>query len=596
MAMGLGPDPLADEVSMHLTALASGRRLPEREHVDYKEEAGRRDKSGQLLPGDAENERAAQQLAQEAACMANTPGGGALIVGVNDTDKGPLLIGAALDEEWLRFRIYQLTNRLLTVDVKPVAINGVRLLVVTSPRAIEPIRFGGKIRWRVGQSCEEVDAASWHAAQRITLRFDWSAQPSGHTENAVRPAALEAARSFLRTSRDAHSQELADAPTHDLLRRLNAVDGSGFLTNAAALALVGRPEPCLDYIRRDAPGEDSTDRVREGNRSLLEQLQETFAVARAYNPVRHVSSGLAAGQVRQLPERAIREAIVNGVAHREWVLPDPTLVEHEGGVLRVTSPGGFYGGVTTDNIITHPSSSRNTALAELLAALKIAEREGIGVDRMVRDLLALGLRGPTIREIAGPYVVTTLTGASPDEAWMDWLAAFDHVDVARHLRQLMAVRLLVDELWLDATSLAPVIQLPVEEARDVISELLAATISGARLLVQVPGAPGDIDPVFMMSDATSRDLDGRYLERHRTRPVPDRSAVARRYAQRRGRISTTELGALVGASPSNMGGTLKDLETAGLLEPSSPGRVGRGFHYRWIGPSPSHTPGEGSYE
>lgn len=585
MTMGFGPDPVTDQVRQHLEALARSERLPEREHVDYKEEGGRRGHGGQILPGSAENERAAQLLARDAACMANTPGGGALIVGVNDSDDGPLLIGADLDEEWLRFRVYQLTNRLLTVDVQPVTVGGVRLLVVTSPRAIEPIRFDGKIKWRVGSSCQEVDAASWHARQRVTLRFDWSAQPSNLSADTVRPAAMEAARSFLQASRDPHTQEMASAPTHDLLRRLNAVDGDGRLTNAAALALVGRPEPCIDYIRREAPGEDSTDRVRDGNRSLLEQLQETFVLARAHNPVRHVGSGLAAGQVRQLPERAIREAIVNGVAHREWAVPDPTVIEHEGGVLRVTSPGGFYGGVTANNIITHPSSSRNTALTELLAALKVAEREGIGVDRMVRDLLTLGLRGPSIREIPGPHVVTTLTGASPDGAWMDWLASFDHVDVARHLRMLMAVRLLVDELWLDEAALAPVIQLPVEEARDVIAQLLTTTVGGTDLLALVTGAPSDDSPAYMMSTEAADGLNRLYAEHHQVRRFPTRPAVARRYAHLRGRISTTEFGALVGASPSNMGAILKDLESDGVLIPSWRGRAGRGFHYRWAGES-----------
>ncbi len=582
MTIGFGPDPVADDVRRHLQALERGERLPERVRVDYKEEAGRRDKGGRVLPGSAENERAAQQLAREASCMANTPGGGALIIGVNDKNDGPLLIGTDLDEEWLRFRIYQATNRLLTVDVQPVTVRGVRLLVVTAPRAIEPIRFDGKIRWRVGTTCQEVDAASWHAGQRVSLRFDWSAQPSSLSSDAVRPAALEAVRGFLQASRDPHAQELADVPTADLLRRLNAVDGDGQLTNAAALTFVGRAEPCIDYIRRDAPGQDSMDRVRDGGRSLLEQLQETFALARAYNPIRHVGSGLAAGQVRQLPERAIREAIVNGVAHREWGLPEPTVIEHEGGVLRVTSPGGFYGGVTADNIITHPSSSRNTALTELLASLKIAEREGIGVDRMVRDLLTLGLRAPGIREIPGPHVVTTLTGATPDEAWMDWLAAFDHVEIPRNLRLLMAVRLLVDQLWLDEQALAPVIQLPVDEARDVIDELVTITVRGSHLLAPVQGAPTDSAPVYTIAAPATELLSAYYAEHHRARPVPSRTTVARRYARARGRISTTELASLVGGNASNMGTALRELEADGLLEPSSSSRSGRGFHYRWV--------------
>jgi ATP-dependent DNA helicase RecG len=44
------------------------------------------------------------------------------------------------------------------------------------------------------------------------------------------------------------------------------------------------------------------------------------------------------------------------------------------------------------------------------------------------------------------------------------------------------------------------------------------------------------------------------------------------YAKARGRISSTELGSLVGASGTNVGATLKALAKDGLLTPSTPTR------------------------
>jgi ATP-dependent DNA helicase RecG len=72
----------------------------EREQIDFKEEAGRRGPGGTLTVGDQHNEEAARHLANEVACMANTPGGGAIVVGVED--RNGRLLGAALDAEWLR--------------------------------------------------------------------------------------------------------------------------------------------------------------------------------------------------------------------------------------------------------------------------------------------------------------------------------------------------------------------------------------------------------------------------------------------------------------------------------------------------------------
>jgi ATP-dependent DNA helicase RecG len=372
MSISFGSNPVDAELARVLETLGAGTWDDnESALVDIKEESGRRDKSGNLLPGQTRNDKAAEQVAGEAACMANTPGGGALVLGAANDGS---LVGTSLDVEWLRHRVYELTDRTLTLDVRPVEIAGTRLLVIVAPQAIEPIRWRGRVTWRVDDKCVEVDPATWHAKRMIRTNFDWSAQPSHLPASSSREASVEIARRFLRDSGETHAAELAGLATPELLRRLNVVTGDGLLTNAGVLAFVGRGDPGLDYIRRDVAGGDSRQRVHEGSRGLLEELLEVFTHVTANNDVRHVPKGIAIGQIRDLPEQAVREAVVNGLAHREWGLAQPTTVEHIGHTLRVSSPGGFFGGVTSANIITHPSQSRNRALTELFAAIRVAER------------------------------------------------------------------------------------------------------------------------------------------------------------------------------------------------------------------------------
>jgi ATP-dependent DNA helicase RecG len=259
---------------------------------------------------------------------------------------------------------------------------------------------------------------------------------------------------------------------------------------------------------------------------VIEQLAEVFTAAQANNPIRHLDAGLAVGQVRRLPERALREAIVNGLAHREWSIAAPTVVEHIGDTLRVTSPGGFVAGITPDNIITHPSKSRNGALTRMLAAVGVAEQQGIGVDRMVGDMLRLGLPAPSIREHGGPEVVTTLVGqAVPD----------------------------------------------------------SIRFEGGAALRSVEGAPADSATAYVLRHrplARLLEFD-RETGWHHDRPP--RKTLALDYAKARGRISTTELGSLINAAPTNVGGVLRSLEDEGLLEPSRAVRRGAGFYYRYVG-------------
>lgn len=581
MTITFGADPVRAEVADLITRMDAGEVIDnshERKLVDLKEEAGRRDRTGHVLPGSPENDAAARKLAGEAACMSNTPGGGALIVGVADDGT---LIGADLDAEWLRQRIYEITRRLLTADVYEATTRGTRLLVVICPGAVEPVRIRDRIYWRVNDTCVEVDAATWHARRMQALNYDWSGDGSTTRGTAVRQQALAVARDFLLASGDSGAEELARTPDTQLLRRLNVVTHDGMLTNAGVLAFVGRGSPCLDYIHRDYAGGDSTARVRRPDRSLLEELAEIFLTIEANNAIRHVQAGLVVRQVRDVPVLAAREAVVNGVAHREWGLSTPTVVEHIGRTIRVTSPGGFFGGVNESNIITHPSQSRNPALTQLLADLRVAEREGIGVDRMVREMVRVGYQPPAIREITGPFVRTSLVGDTLDEPWIGWLTAIEPTEESTDVSSLLLLRHLVLKGWVDEQAAVPLVQLPVEEARGAILKLTRAEVNGQPLLQTVDGTPDGTVVAWRVGSAAIEDLLNRDRAMGHTRALPTRTEIAKSYAEARGRISSTELGSLVGASGTNVGGTLKALSADGVLTPSTPTGRGRGFYYRW---------------
>ena len=82
----LGLDPVEAQVQAVLERLAAGHPPGqiERRQVDVKEEPGRRGPGGRVVVGSDRNESAARYLAGEMACMANSPGGGAVILGVAD--------------------------------------------------------------------------------------------------------------------------------------------------------------------------------------------------------------------------------------------------------------------------------------------------------------------------------------------------------------------------------------------------------------------------------------------------------------------------------------------------------------------------------
>ncbi|PZF79577.1 ATP-binding protein [Jiangella anatolica] len=542
-------------------------------NIDVKEEPGRRAPDGSVLPGGAENEGAAKYLAGELTCIANTPGAGAILLGVADDGAR---IGTALGAEWLRHRIFELSDRRLTVDIRVGDLGGTRVLVLRPPEAVEPIRWNGRIRWRVADHCVEVDAATWMAGRLHRGGFDWSAQRSGYRLDDVQPSAVEVARRFLsQAASDPAAADLAAATDNDLLRRLNVVDGDGRLTNAGALLFVTTQGPAIDYLRRDHPGGDSTVRVRREG-PLLVQLSEVETAAAASNAIVQVAEGLVRGQVRKLPQSAVREAIVNGVVHRDWTTAAPVVVEHVGDTLTVTSPGGFIAGITPENIITHPSAPRYQSLAEAAASLRLAEREGIGVDRMVASMLALGHERPDISELPGPYVRAVLLGGPPDQIWTGFLAGISPSTVARDVDLLLMLDHLCGHGWIDSRQAAPLIQRGEAEAEAAIGRLAEAIFFEYRIVAEVAGVPAGEPTAWRLSD-----LAGEWLSyRLRYRQGEARQRMILDWARARGRVSSTEVADLAGVAQNYAGKLLTELERQGYLEPGRANRSGRGFFYR----------------
>ena len=573
-----GMEPIDTLVEQALLQLSRGE-LPERiemERVDFKEERGRRGPGGTIAPGGTTNERAADHLAAEMACMANTPGGGAIIVGVSDDGTR---IGTRLDADWVRHRIWELTSRQLTVTVREANLEKCRLLILTCIEALAPVRYRGRLRWRVGANCVDVDPVVWQSRMLERIGFDWSDQPSGQTLDDVSPAAIEVARRYLREANGNESDTgLTNATDDDLLRRLNLVKDSRKLTNAGSLLFVATPWPGVDYIRRDMPGGDSTLRI-EGAGPLLLQVREVEQAGEVANRVTHTAEGFAHGRIRAIPPRTLREAIVNGLVHRDWLVPRPTLVEHIGDTLTVTSPGGFVGGVTPDNIITHPAVPRYRHLSEAMASLGLAEREGIGVDRMVRDMLAIGRPAPLIAEVEGPYVRVVLLGGAPDTAVVDLVAGLTPA-WAGNVDSLLLIEHMTRHGWVDAHSATPLLQRSsAEEADEAIRRLAGACLDAegsASVISRVRGLPPHRNDAFRLSNTVRNQLAHRMAM---LRAPEGREALARDWSRARGRVSSTEIADLTGLSTVSAGKLLSKLEATGHLKAGRPGRKGRGFFY-----------------
>jgi ATP-dependent DNA helicase RecG len=100
-------------------------------------------------------------------------------------------------------------------------------------------------------------------------------------------------------------------------------------------------------------------------------------------------------EILELPEDALKEAVINAVCHRNYFEKGAhTTVEIFDDRVEITSPGGAPSGITDANF-GKLSVRRNPIIASLLHRIDYAERMGTGIERMRIAADKAGVEEPT---------------------------------------------------------------------------------------------------------------------------------------------------------------------------------------------------------
>jgi ATP-dependent DNA helicase RecG len=220
---------------------------------------------------------------------------------------------------------------------------------------------------------------------------------------------------------------LAGLPAADreeaLLRRgcLAQTDG-GLRPTYAGLLLFGhepqRWAPSAGILVARYAGTAMDDRFlkEEIDGTLPEQIRraEAFVTGNMRRGVR--LQGLARAEEAEYPAEAVREAIVNAVAHRDYqIRGDEIRVFMFADRIEFYSPGRLPGHVTVDNLVEE-RYSRNETIVQILSDMGFIERLGYGIDRMIRLMADAGRPQPRFEETAAGFQVTLV---GPGDALVD---------------------------------------------------------------------------------------------------------------------------------------------------------------------------------
>jgi ATP-dependent DNA helicase RecG len=220
-----------------------------------------------------------------------------------------------------------------------------------------------------------------------------------------------------------------DEIPEDILRRRGCLvfEEGAYRPTYAAVLLFGRhPQqwlPSASILAARFPGTTFSDEFvkQEIRGTLPDQLRQAEVFVRDH--LRSVARlvGLTREETPEYPLEAVRELLVNAVAHRDYSKQGDTIHLHIfSDRLEVHSPGGLPGPITLENLL-EARFSRNAVIAQVLSDLGFIERLGYGLNRVMTAVKQNNLPDPKFEELGGTFRVTLFAdddqkqeGTSPD--------------------------------------------------------------------------------------------------------------------------------------------------------------------------------------
>jgi ATP-dependent DNA helicase RecG len=356
--------------------------------------------------------------------FANTDGG-ILLVGVKDSGR---ILGADIGKNTLESFTNKISQgfdpKLYPKIEKERLDNKDLLLVEVKDSTNKPYQVFGKAFKRVGKSTVQMSRDEF---ERIILekhreKIQFDSQICRDVK--VKDVDERKVRLFLEKAKRERRLELdPKIPVREVLEKLDLMK-NGKLTNTAILMFGRNPQKfflqtevrCAKFkgVKPVKPFLDMKV-IRE---TIHEQIDEAerFVLSNIRKEAWTVSGQVEREERWEYPPDAIREAITNAVAHRDYFSTANVHVSIFDDRIEVWNPGKLPEPLTPEDLKKeHKSIPVNRLLAHMLFLVKDIERWGTGTNDIVKECIDHGLPEPIFKYQAGGFAVILRKSKIPED-------------------------------------------------------------------------------------------------------------------------------------------------------------------------------------
>ncbi len=352
-------------------------------------------------------------LLETIAAFANSEGG-QIVLGADAA--GRVLGGVQVDDvgDVLRTAVLSLKPP-VRVEMEPYELPQGSVLVLTVPRTGDLHTLAdGRVFARRGAENQVQSGADLTvlASSRLSTAYEMTELPGAGLGDFDMDVVAEYAE-----YRKRRQPRAFVGSSESLLRQIGALTSDGLAT-VMGLLLFGRepqlqlPQSGLTFVkfagsdRRGDTGQIGYGRREDIQGPIARIIERAWQVVWEEMAKQAVVRGLTREEETEYPATAVREALVNAVAHRDYHLPGrriEMLMYRDR--LEITSPGGLPGYVTLQNIVDE-HYSRNPRIVNGLLQWGYIEELGLGIDKMIEAMVAAGHPPPEFK--ASPHAFTVI--------------------------------------------------------------------------------------------------------------------------------------------------------------------------------------------
>ncbi|MDR1685405.1 MAG: putative DNA binding domain-containing protein [Desulfovibrio sp.] len=325
--------------------------------------------------------------------------GGTLVIGRDDRGK---LVGLPN----ARFLLEELPNKFrdllgIMAEVNLREDGGKEYLEIGVPAYPNPISYRGRYYQRSGSTLQEIKGA---ALDRFLLRRfgrTWDGSPlPGLNAADLSPQAFAQFRALARTSGRLDASALAE-PDAELLDKLKLMEGR-YLKRAAALLF--HPDP-LRFVTGAFvkigffQSESEIAYHDEVNGDLFTQAQKTLEILFfKYLKASIRYEDIVRVERYPVPRPALREALLNALIHRDYMIPAPIQIRVYDHKLMIWNPATLPEGWTESDLLApHNSRPLNPDIANTFFRAGGIEAWGRGIERIFEACREAGTPPPRLR-------------------------------------------------------------------------------------------------------------------------------------------------------------------------------------------------------